>query len=50
MDLLLWWGDGVNEPSSQKDYDDCPAEQVSMRETDRNSFVLEGVGKTFLRK
>ena len=49
-DLLLWWGDRVNEPSSQKDCDDCPAEQVSVRETDRNPFVLEGVRKTFLRK
>lgn len=36
MDSILCWGDRVNRPSSQKDCDDCPAEQVSVRETDRN--------------
>lgn len=50
MDSILWWGDRVNRPSSQKDCDNCPAEQVSVRETDRNPFVLEGVRKMFLRK
>lgn len=49
-DSILWWGDRVNRPSSQEDCDDCPAEQVSVRETDRNPFVLEGVRKMFLRK
>ena len=47
---ILWWGERVNGPFSQKDCDDRPAEQVSVRETDRTPFVLEGVGKTFLRK